>query len=133
MLSVSLIIKAAVALLATIVVLVGVAVVLVYTGTPEPCVDRQVSISTGSRSEFQNKWDAFKLRSATTSTSETFTESQITSRGVEFLDEEGIDIENLQVYLCQEGYAEATGTFVGGGPNIDLLVRGLLTCPETCH
>ena len=126
LLGISLIIKAAVAFLGTIAVLVGVAVVLVYTGTPEPCVDREVSVSSGSRSEFQNKWDAFKLRSATAATSETFTESQITARGVEFLDDEGIDIENLQVYFCPEGYAEATATFVGGGPNIDLLVRGTL-------
>ena len=31
-----------------------------------------------------------------------------------------------QVYFCEDGYAEATGTFVGGGPNVDLLVRGTL-------
>ncbi len=126
MLSVSLIIKAAVAIFGTIVVLAVVAAVLVFTGTPKACVDRLVTISPGSIAEFQNNWDGFKLRAASALTSATFTESQITARGVKFLADEGIDIENLQVYLCQEGYAEATGTFVGGGPNIDLLVRGTL-------
>ena len=112
--------------LATIVSLVVVSAALVYTGSPSPCVDREVLVSSGARIQLQDKRDAFKLRSVSAATSETFTESEVTSRGVEFLADEGIDIENLQVFFCEEGYAEATGTFVGGGPNVDLLVRGTL-------
>jgi len=126
MLSISLIVKATVAFLGTIAALGVIAVALIYTGSPNPCVDREISISSGARTQLQDKWDAFKLRSASGATTEMFTETEVTSRAVEFLEDEGIDIENLQVYFCEEGYAEATGTFVGGGPNIDLLVRGTL-------
>lgn len=125
MLHMSLIIKIAVAFIGTIVVVIGVAG-LIYTGTPKPCVDRQVSVSNQDRLEFQNKWDGFKLRASSATTSETFSESRITSRGVQFLEDEEIDLENLQVFFCKEGYAEATVTIVGGGPDIELLVRGTL-------
>ena len=132
MLGISLIIKLAASFVVIVVVVAGVAVVLVYTGTPEPCVDRE-EFSTGYDPsnvfpglDFQNKWRDFKLRSASGSTSVTFNESQITARGLSFLLEEGIEIENLQVFLCPDGYAEATATFAGGGPNIDFLARGTL-------
>ncbi len=131
MLGISLIIKLAASFVVIVVVVAGVAVVLVYTGTPEPCVDRE-EFSAGDPSniapglDFQNKWRDFKLRSASGPTSVTFSEAQITARGLSFLLEEGIEIENLQVFLCPDGYAEATATFAGGGPNIDFLARGTL-------
>ena len=86
MLSKSLFIKATVAFLGTVVVVAGVAAGLAYTGTPEPCADGQVPVSAEARLEFHNKWGEFKVRSASAPTSETFTESQVTSRGVEFLE-----------------------------------------------
>ncbi len=126
MLSIALIIKAAIAFAGVVVAVAGVSAVLVFTGSPSACVDREVSVSSQARANLQNKWDEFKLRSASAPASVTFTESEITSRGVEYLDEKGIDIENLQVYFCEDGFAEATATFVGGGPNIDILIRGTL-------
>ena len=130
MAGISLIIKLAASFVVIVVVVAGVAVVLVYTGTPEPC--KEVSVSASDRFnvvpglDFRNKWKGFKLRSASGPTSETFNESQITARGLSFLLEEGTEIENLQVFLCPDGYAEATATFAGGGPNIDFLARGTL-------
>ena len=126
MLPIALIIKAAVAFVGVIVAVAGLSAALVFTGSPSACVDRQVSVSNQARADLQNKWDGFKLRSASVPASVTFTEGEITSRGVEYLDEKGIDIENLQVYFCEDGFAEGTATFVGGGPNIDILIRGTL-------
>ena len=126
MFPISLIIKVTLGFLGIVVVVAGVGAALVYTGTPEPCVDRVVSVSIGDRVEFQTKWDGFKLRSASALASEIFNESQVTAKGVQFLEEEDVDIEDLQVFFCQEGYAEATGTVVIAGPDINFLVRGTL-------
>ncbi len=104
----------------------GVAVVLVLTGSPEACSDRVISPSPQAIVELQNKWDGFKLRASTGAAEEKFTETEVTSRGIEFLKSEGIPLENLQVFFCGEGFADATATFVGGGPAVDLLVRGTL-------
>jgi hypothetical protein len=114
MLSKSLFIKATVAFLGTVVVVAGVAAGLAYTGTPEPCAGGQVPVSAEARLEFHNKWGEFKVRSASAPTSETFTESQVTSRGVEFLETKGYDIEDLQLFFCQEGYAEQRQQLLSG-------------------
>lgn len=109
-----------------VVVVAGVAVVLVVTGSPEACSDRVIAPSPQAIVELQNKWDGFKRQASTGAAEVMFTEIEVTSRGIEFLKREGVPLENLQVFFCGEGFADATVTFVGGGPAVDLLVRGTL-------
>ena len=109
-----------------VVVVAGVAVVLVLTGSPEACSDRVISPSPQARVELQNKWDGFKLQASTGVAEVIFNETEVTSRGIEFLNKEGVPLENLQVFFCGQGFADVTATFVGGGPAVDLLARGTL-------
>jgi len=108
------------------VVLAGVAVVLVLTGSPQACTSRQISDSPEARLDLQNKWDGFKLRASAGAAEETFNEMEVTSRGIEYVNREGLPLENLQIFFCGQGYADATATFVGGGPALGLLARGTL-------
>ena len=112
--------------IAGVVVVAGVAVVLVVTGSPKACSDRVITPSPQAIVELQNKWDGFKLQASTGSAEVEFTETEVTSRGIEFLKRARVPLENLQVFFCGEGFADATVTFVGGGPAVDLLVRGTL-------
>lgn len=123
---VSLILKIIGAGIGGVVVVAGVAVVLVLTGSPQSCSERVVSQSPQSRAELQKKWGDFKRRASTGAAEVRFTETEVTSRGIEYLIRQGVPLENLQVYFCEQGYADATATFVGGGPAVDLLVRGTL-------
>ena len=109
-----------------VVVVAGVAVVLVLTGSPQACTDREISNSPEARLELQQKWDGFKRKASTGAAEVMFTETEVTSRGIEYLNGEGVPLENLQVFFCGPGFAEATATFVGGGPAVDLLIRGTL-------
>ena len=122
----ALILKILAAGLGGTVLVVGVAVVLVLTGSPQACADRKISESQEARLDLQNKWDGFKLRASAGAAEETFNETQVTSRGIEYVNREGIPLEDLQVFFCGQGYADATATFVGGGPALDLLIRGTL-------
>ncbi len=109
-----------------VVVVAGVAVVLVLTGSPQACTDRVISQSPQARVDLQSKWDGFKLQASTGAAEVKFTETEVTSRGIEFLKKEGVPLENLQVFFCEQGFADVTATFVGGGPAVDLLARGTL-------
>ena len=109
-----------------VVVVAVVAVVLVLTGSPQACTDREVSESAQASLDLQNKWDGFKLQASAGAAEVMFTETEVTSRGIEYLNQEGVPLENLQVFFCGQGFADATATFVGGGPGVDLLARGTL-------
>lgn len=104
--------------------LVGAA--LIFTGTPKPCVDREVPSSTAVSNAMRARWKAFERQAATSPASIIYTEEDITSRGVDYIDEKSIPVKKLQVYFCPEGYAEATGTVDIPGPDADVLVRGTL-------
>ena len=110
-----------------VVVVVGVVALLVFTGDPKPCADREVSISSQANRDLKIRWDEFEERAASAPASVTLTEGEVRSRFVEYVFwNDNIDLENVQVYLCPDGYGEATATFVGGGPRLDLLARGTL-------
>jgi hypothetical protein len=100
--------------------------ILVFTGKPGPCVDRSVPVSSAASARTNEKWDAFKAQAAAGTATVTYTETEITSRGVDYLDEKDVPMSDLQVYFCPQGYAEATGTISGPGRDINVLVRGTL-------
>ena len=103
-----------------------VVVALTFTGSPSACSDRNIDVSEPARVRLADKWETFEEEAAQRSATVTFDESEVTSRAVKWGDDEGIGLDNIRVYLCQDGYAEATATFTGPGPNIDILARGTL-------
>ena len=106
--------------------LVIVGGVLVMTGNPQPCADREIPISPAAAQSLKDKWDAFAAQAASGQASVTFNESEVTSRGVEYLDEKDVPMNDLQVYLCPDGYGEAVGTINALGRDIHVLIRGTL-------
>jgi hypothetical protein len=105
-------------------VLIGL--VLVFTGAPGACGDQEIPFSPAAADRTDAKWGEFKLRAALGLATQSFTEQEITSRGVLYLDEKDVPLDNLQIFLCPQGYAEATGTIRGRGPDIDVRIRGTL-------
>jgi len=110
-------------------VLIGA--ILVFTGKPSPCVDRFIPVSAAASARTDDKWDAFKAQAASGNATVTYTEIEITSRGVAYLDEKDVPLSDLQVFFCPRGYAEATGTIRGLGRDINVLVRGTLDLSGT--
>jgi len=108
---------------------VGVAIVgsvLIFTGNPRPCTDREVPVSTAASQQLRTAWDQFKAEAASGQATLTVTETEVTSRGVEYIDEKNIPLNNLQVHFCSDGLGEALGTIDVPGPNIHVLLRGTL-------
>ena len=120
-------------ILIAIVGLIGAAIgvtivggVLIFTGTPQACVDRVVTVSPAASQALEVKWDAFSAAIASAPGSVTFDETEVTSRGVEYLDEKDVPLDELQVYFCPQGYAEATGKMDVLGQTASVLIRGTL-------
>ncbi len=107
--------------LGALVILIGA---LILTGDPSPCVSRTSVPSSGAAAALQQKWDAFKVAAAPATVQ--FTEQEVTSRGVSYVDERDVPISNLQVYFCPDGKAEAKGTASLLGRDVHILVRGSL-------
>ena len=100
--------------------------VLIFTGSPSPCSDRVVEVSSAASQQLRADWAAFEDQAASGSAQITFTETGVTSRGVEYIDEKDIPLEDLQVRFCPDGLGEATGTIKTPGPDIKVLLRGTL-------
>lgn len=100
--------------------------ILVFTGDPQPCVDRDIPVSSAAAQAVDDKWDVFSDQIASGSGSVTYTETEVTSRGVRYLDDHDVPLDDLQVYLCPQGYGEATGKMSVAGVDANVLIRGTL-------
>ncbi|MCZ2110941.1 MAG: hypothetical protein LC118_15465, partial [Dehalococcoidia bacterium] len=103
------------------VVLIGA---LILTGDPSPCTSRTSVPNPAAAAALQQKWDAFT--SAPPPATVQFTEEEVTSRGVAYIDERDVPISGLQVYFCPDGKAEAKGTATLLGRDVNILIRGTL-------
>jgi hypothetical protein len=99
---------------------------LIFTGNPSSCVDRQIQPSTAARQALRDQWDAFEADAASGKATITFDETGVTSRGVEYIDEKDLPLEDLQVHFCPDGLGEARATVKGPGLNVHVLLRGTL-------
>ena len=88
----------------TVIVVAGIGAILIYTGSPSACKSDDISTSVSARQTLQSNWDMFKERARSGPADIRTNEIQLTSRGAQYLDEEGVDVEELQVYLCAEGF-----------------------------
>ena len=82
------------------------------------------AIDTGARHVQQ--WGAFESQAASGNATIAFDETGVTSRGVEYIDEKNLPLEDLQVHFCPDGLGEASGTIKAPGPDIHVLLRGTL-------
>jgi hypothetical protein len=100
--------------------------VMVFTGSPAACVDREVPVSAAASQELRSAWNAFGAQAARGPASITITETQATSRGVDYVEEKDAPVEDLQVYFCPGGYGEASGRISVLGAKAKVIVRGTL-------
>jgi hypothetical protein len=100
--------------------------VLIFTGSPSACVDRVVPISRAESESLKREWDAFAAQSRRAQATITISEAQATSRGVEYIEEKDVPVEDLQVYFCPAGYGEASGKIKVLGLTTKVVVRGTL-------
>jgi hypothetical protein len=103
-----------------------IGVILVFTGSPSACVDRDVPVSAAQSQDLRAAWDNFKAQASAGAASMSATEGQVTSRAVEFFDENSVPVEDLQVYFCPGGTAEATGSLKILGLTSNVVVEGTL-------
>ena len=99
---------------------------LIFTGKPSSCVNRTITPSTAASQALRDQWDQFEADAAAGKAVITFDEVGVTSRGVEYIDEKDLPLEDLQVHFCPDGLGEATGTINTPGPDIQVVLRGTL-------
>ena len=112
--------------LAVVVILVVIGAVLAFSGSPEPCIDRESVPSTAASDELDAAWRAFRARAAAGPAELRVSELQATSRGVAYLDEKDVPVDRLQVYFCPDGSAEASGEIDMAGVSAKVVVKGTL-------
>jgi hypothetical protein len=100
--------------------------ILIFTGNPSPCADREVEPSSAASQALRDEWKVFEQSAMSGNTVITFDELGITSRGVEYIDEKDLPLKDLQVRFCPDGLGEASATIDVPGPDIHVLLRGTL-------
>jgi len=108
--------------LGTVIGLIFVGGILIFTGSPQPCAARDIPYSSAASQELRAQYKALALRGGTGN----FSEAQATSRGVDYVNEKDAPVEDLQVYFCPQGYAEASGKVKILGLKSKVVVRGTL-------
>ena len=103
-----------------------VGAILIFTGSPSPCTDRQLEPSSAASQQLRAEWKQFSERAAQGRAQITLTEVGVTSRAVEYIDEKNVPLDNVQVHFCKDGLGEAPGTIKTPGPDIHVLLRGTL-------
>ena len=91
---------------------------LAITGGPDDCTPGggPITVSDALSDAFQEKWDQFDATlDAGSPASVTFSESEVTSRAVNWINnEDGPDFDDAQICF-HDGYGEATGTLRSWG------------------
>ena len=101
---------------------------LAITGGPDDCTPGggPIEVSDAMSERFQGKWDQFdESLDGGTPASVTFSESEITSRAVNWIENEGgPDFDDARICL-HDGFGEATGSLQGWGPfDVKFMIRG---------
>ena len=103
-----------------------VGAILIFTGSPDPCTDREFEPSSAASRQLRAEWDQFSDAAASGRAEITLTEVGVTSRAVEYIDEKDIPLKDVRVHFCADGLGEALGTIKTPGPDIRVLLRGTL-------
>ena len=103
-----------------------VGAILIFTGSPDPCTDREFEPSSAASQQLRAEWDQFSASAAQGRAEITLTEVGVTSRAVEYIEEKDIPLDDVRVHFCADGLGEALGTIKTPGPDIRVLLRGTL-------
>jgi len=103
-----------------------IAIILMITGSPKPCVERTNAYSAAASQDLRARWKTFEAQAAAGNAQIAMTEGAVTSRGIEYIDEKDLPVEDLQVYFCPDGHAEAAGRIKIAGVDSDVVAEGTL-------
>ncbi len=117
-------------LLIAAVILVGINVILAFSGGPDPCNPGggPITVDAASAAKFQEKWDAFDIiLDGGSPSSVTFNESEVTSRADQYIrDETDVDFKDIRICI-HDGFGEATGSLEAIlGLDTDVKISGTL-------
>jgi hypothetical protein len=98
--------------------------ILVFTGDPEPCVERSPAASDGAVTALFERWNAFKDEAQSGPATVTFSEDEATSRAQQYLNEKDIPLNNAQVFFCPDGRGQVKGRVSALGRDINILLEG---------
>ncbi len=117
-------------LLIAAVILVGINVILAFSGGPDPCNPGggPITVDAANAAKFQEKWDAFDIiLDGGSPSSVTFNESEVTSRADQYItDETDVDFKDIRICI-DDGFGEATGSLEAIlGLETDIKVSGTL-------
>ena len=114
-------------ILGVVTVVVVLAVLAAFVGSPGECDsgDREVVVSPALAQALQDKLDAFDEQlDAGQAASFTFDESEATSRGQQFLDENDAPIDDLKICFHPEGPSASGKVSAVAGLDLDVKVSG---------
>lgn len=100
---------------------------LVFTGSPSTCVDRSVNPAPEAISDLEANWFGVLQGVGQGETLPlSVTEAQASTLGQAYLRGQDVPIEDLQVFFCPDGTAEALGKLSIAGISSDMLAKGTL-------
>jgi hypothetical protein len=122
-----LVLAAVSAITGIVALLVVISALAAFVGSPGECDSggREMEISPALAQQLQDKLDEFNARlDAGEAASFTFDESEATSRGRQFLDEENAPIDDLKVCLNPDGPSASGKVSAALGLDIEVKVSG---------
>ena len=114
-------------LVGAFVIVAGLNIVLAFAGSPGRCTPGGGTVSIGAlnATSFQSKWDQYdQTLDAGSPASVTFTESEISSRAEQYLEENNAPVKDVLVCM-HAGFGEASGSLdTPLGIDADVRVKG---------
>ena len=108
--------------LGTLIGLILVGGLLIFTGSPSACAARDIPYSSASSQELRAQYKALAVRGG-----RQLHEGAGHVRGVDFVNEKGAPVEDLQVYFCPQGARGGIGQVKILGLKSKVVVRGTRT------
>jgi hypothetical protein len=98
--------------------------ILGFTGDPSACKEGESTPSPGAVASLFDKWNQFETQALAGPATVQFDETEATSRAQQYLDEEGIPLDDAQVYFCPDGVGQVKGKVNALGRDINVLLEG---------
>lgn len=100
---------------------------LVVTGSPHTCSDHEIEpVSAAVAAQLDERWGQFSAEIATAASSIDITESEATSRARQYIEDEDVPLDDLNVYFCGDGKGQLSGQVEALGIDADFVVSGHL-------
>lgn len=108
--------------------LVALGGLLIVTGSPGVCVDREIvpEPSPPIAAQLDERWDSFSRDAMVQEATIEITEAEATARGRQYVDAESVPIDDLRVYFCGEDKGQIAGRVGVLGIDADFVATGSL-------